>query len=301
VGAAESFHSFLVGTDVFYQILKNLGVHADVQHQTQSFLGQTYSATQFGGSANFSYDRSILKGLSFSVGVVDTAQQQYNTGVGFVGNVNYNRKFWGWDVGGNFSYAQNTATALLIYTTSSYSYMGSARRKIGERKYFMAGYTGAHSGISANSGTSSSADRIWSGLIFRGNSLNVYYNQSNGLAVFSAAGLVSVPTTVPTELLNPNSFTSYRSTGWGASLGVNPTKRLILTASYGKSNGRTVDPMLSIYTNNTILTAQMQYRLRKVFVNGGYTQLQQSVTTPGGAPLTVSSYYVGISRWFNFF
>ena len=301
VEAAQSFHSFLVGTDVFYQILKNLGVHADVQHQEQSFLGQTYSATQFGGSANFTYDHSILKGLSFSIGVVDTAQQQYNTGIGFVGNVNYNRKFWGWDIGGNFSYSQNTATALLIYTTSSYSYLGSARRKIGERKYFMAGYSGAHSGISANSGTSSSADRIWSGFIFRGNSLNAYYNKSDGLAIFGAQGLISVPTTVPTQLLNPGAVTSYFSKGWGGSLAGSPTKRLIVTASYGKSDGRTIDPMISVYTNNTIITTQMQYRLRKVFVNGGYSHLQQSVTTQGGAPLTVSSYYAGISRWFNFF
>ena len=301
ITAAESFHSYLVGSDVYYQILQSLGVHADVQHQTQTFLGQTYSATQFGGSANFNYDHSILKGLSFSVGVVDTAQQQYNTGIGFVGNVNYNRKFWGWDIGGNFSYSQNTATALLIYTTSSYSYMGSVRRRVGERKYFMAGYSGAHSGIAANSGTSSSAHRIWSGFIYRGNALNVYYNKSDGIAIFGANGLVSVPTTVPAQLLSPNLFTSYRSKGWGASLGVNPTKRLMLTAAYGKSEGSTIDPLVSVFTNNMLITAQMQYRLRKVFVNGGYTRLEQSVATPGGSPLMVTSYFAGISRWFNFF
>ena len=301
VAAADSFHSFLVGTDVFYQILKNLGVHADVDHQTQSFLGTSYSATQFGGSANFTFDHSIVKGLSFSVGVVDTAQQQYNTGIGFVGNLNYNRKFWGWDLGGNFSYAQNTQTVLLLYTTSSYSYMASLRRRLGERKYFMAGYSGAHSGISANSGTSSSADRVWSSFIYRGNALNVYYNKSDGLAIFGATGLVTVPTTVPTQLLTPGSFTSYSSKGWGASMAVNPTKRLVITGAYAKSNGSTIDPMLSVYTNNNLINALMQYRLRKIFVNAGYTRLQQNVTTPGGSPLEVSSYYIGFSRWFNFF
>ncbi len=128
--SAGSFHSFLVGTDVYYQIVKSFGVHADVDHEQQSFLGQSYSATQFGGSANFNFDHSLLKGLSFSVGAVDTAQQTSNTGIGFVGNLNYNRKFWGWDVGGNFSYAQNVETALLVYTTSSYSYLGSLRKRI---------------------------------------------------------------------------------------------------------------------------------------------------------------------------
>lgn len=299
--SASSFHSELVGSDVFYQIFRNLGVHADVEHERQSFLGQTYSATQFGGSANFEYDRSILKGLSFSVGVVDTAQQQYNTGVGFVGNLNYNRKFYGWAVGGNFSYAQNTQTALLIYTTSSYSYLASLSRKVGGRSFFMLGYSGSHSGITANSGTTSSAGRIWTSFLYRGNSLNVYYNNSNGLAILSANGLVPVPTTVPTQVFAAGSVTSYMSKGWGASLGVNPTKRLTVSAGWSKSEGSTIDPTLSIFTNNQLYNAVMQYRLRKIFVNGGYTRLQQSVTTTAGVPLMVTSYYIGFSRWFNFF
>lgn len=301
VTTANSFHSELVGSDVFYQVLKNLGVHADVQHQRQSFLGQTYSATQFGGSANFNYDHSILKGLSFGVGVVDTAQQEYNTGIGFVGNLNYNRKFYGWTVGGNFSYSQNTETALLIYTTSSYSYLASLNRRIGEGKYFMLGYSGSHSGITANSGTTSSADRIWAGFFFRGNALNVYYNNSNGLAILSANGLVPVPTTLPTQVFAPGSFTSYMSKGWGASMAVNPMKRLTVSAAWAKSEGSTIDPTLSIFTNNQLYNAIMQYRLRKIFVNGGFTRLQQSVTTTVGAPLVVTSYYIGFSRWFNFF
>jgi len=298
---ASTFHSVLVGTDVFYQIFKNLGVHADVAHEDQTFLGQTYSATQFGGSANFNFDRSLLKGLSFSVGVVDTAQQAANTGLGFVGTVNYARKFLGWDVGANFSYAQNVQTALLVYTTSSYTYMGSLRRRIGERKYFMAGYTGSHSGITANSGTTSDAERLWTGFIFRGNSLNAYYDKSNGLAVFTNAGLLPVPTTLPTQVLLPNTFTSYSSKGYGVSLGLNPTTRLVISGSYAKSDGSTIEPSLSLLTNNTLINATMQYRLRKIFVNAGYTRLDQNAGAAGSVPIVVTSYFIGFSRWFNFF
>jgi hypothetical protein len=298
---ASSFRSVLVGTDVFYQIFKTLGVHADVAHEDQTFLGQTYSATQFGGSVNFNFDHSLLKGLSFSVGVVDTAQQATNTGLGFVGNVNYDRKFYGWDVGANFSYAQNVQTAMLVYTTSSYSYLASLRRRIGERKYFMAGYSGSHSGISANSGTTSGAQRLWTGFIYRGNSLNAYYDKSNGLAIYTNAGLLPVPATLPAQAFAPNSLTSYSSKGYGVSLGLNPTRRLVVSASYGKSDGSTIEPTLSIYTNNTLINATMQYRLRKIFVNGGFTRLQQSAGTAGTSPVMVTSYYIGFSRWFNFF
>lgn len=297
---ASTFSSFLVGSDVFYQIFKNLGVHADVAHQQQSFLGQSYSATQFGGSANFDFDRSLLKGLSFSVGVVDTAQQQYNTGLGFVGNLNYSHKWFGWDVGGNFSYSQNVQTVMLVYTTSSYSYLASIRRRIGDRKYVMAGYSGAHSGISANSGTTSSADRIWAGFIFRGNSFNAYYNKSDGLAIFTPTGLVPIPTNLPAPVLGAG-FTSYNSKGWGLSAGTMPTKRITLSFGYAKASGSTVDPAQSIYTNNTLANAILQYRVRKIFINGGYTHLQQTAGITGTQPLDITTFYVGFSRWFNFF
>jgi hypothetical protein len=41
--------------------------------------------------------------------------------------------------------------------------------------------------------------------------------------------------------------------------------------------------------------------LRKIFINGGYTQLHQDVGTVGSVPVKVTTYYIGISRWFNFF
>ena len=49
------------------------------------------------------------------------------------------------------------------------------------------------------------------------------------------------------------------------------------------------------------MNAIMQYRLRKIYVNGGFTRLSQTVGTPGTAPIMVTSYYIGFSRWFNFF
>lgn len=300
IAGASTFRSFLVGSDVFYQVLKNLNIHADVAHQQQSFLGHSYEATQFGGSANFNFDHSLLKGLSFSVGVVDTAQQQTNTGVGFVGNLNYTRKFWGWDAGANFSYSQNVQTVMLVYTTSSYSYIASLKRRLGERKYLMAGYSGSHSGITANSGTNSSAERIWAGFIFRGNSFNGYYNKSNGLAIFTPSGLVQLPTGLPPAAL-PTSFTQYNSKGWGVSAGTMPTKRLTVSFGYGKSSGSTIDPLHSIFSNNTLTNVVAQYRVRKIFINGGYTRLQQTAGITGTQPLDVTTYFIGFSRWFNFF
>ncbi len=296
-----SYKSVFMGTDVFYQILKNLGVHANVDHTDQMFLGHHYSATQFGGSVNYLFEHSLLKGLSFSFGAVDTAQQESNTGLGFVGNVSYNRKFAGWDVDGNFSYSQNVQTALLLYTTSSYSYLGSLRHRVGERAYLMGGYSGSHSGLTANSGTTSSAERFYTTILYRSNSFNAFYTKSNGLAILTATGLVPVPGTLPTQVVAPNSITTYDSKGWGANVSVTPMKRLNLSVGYAKSDGDTIDPLLTIRNSDTLINAIGQYRLRKIYINGGYTRLQQSVGMPGTAPLMVTSYYIGFSRWFNFF
>lgn len=297
---ANSFHSFLVGSDAYYEVIRNLFVHANVSHQHQSFLGQSYDATQFGGSANYNVDRSLLKGLSFSLGVVDTAQQQSNTGIGFVGTLNYNRKLSGWDVSGNFAYSQNTQTVMLVYTTSYYTYIASVRRRIGERKYFMAGYSGSHSALTHTSGSSSSANRVWSTFIYRGNSFNAYYNKSNGEAIFTPSGLVPVPTNLPPTLLGTE-FSSYNASGWGVSAGTVPVRRLTLNFAYAKSHGSTIDPQQSIYTSNDLINATMQYRVRKLYVNGGYTRLHQTAGTLGTEPVDVTTFYVGISRWFNFF
>jgi hypothetical protein len=294
-----SFRSEMVGSDVYYQFFRNLGVHADITHEHQSFLGRSYDATQFLGSANFNFDRTLLKGLSFSLGVVDTVQQTDNTGLGFVGTLNYTRKFAGWDVSGNFSYAQNVQTVMLVYTTSSYSYLGSVRRRMGERTYFMAGYSGAHSGITANSGTTSSAERVWTTFMHRGYTMNVFYNKSSGEAILSSNGMVPVPGNLPPSVLG--AFTSYDSKGWGFNAGANPIRRLAISVGYSKSDGHTIVPLLTTATDDELINGIMQYRLRKIFLNAGYTQLRQSVGAPGSKPIDVTTYFIGFSRWFNFF
>ena len=296
-----TFRSFLVGTDESYEVFSHVWLHATVNHQEQSFLGRNYSATQFGGSANFNIDRSLLKGLSFSLGVFDTAQQQANTGLGFVGNVNYNRKFDGWDVDANVSYAQHVQTVLLVYTTSSFGYVTNARRRLGNRLYFMAGYSGSHSGITANSGTTSSAQRVSSTLTYHAYSVNGFYSKSSGTAIFTPTGLVPVPGNLPPSILSPGSLIEYNSSAWGGSMSGTFMRRLNVNTSFAKSKGDTIDPLLSTFTSNDLINVVVQYRLRKIYVNGGYTHLRQSVGTLGTVPISVTTYYIGVSRWFNFF
>ena len=45
----------------------------------------------------------------------------------------------------------------------------------------------------------------------------------------------------------------------------------------------------------------LQYKFRKVFFTAGYSRLVQGFSASTLAPEMLSTYYVGISRWFNFF
>jgi len=296
-----TFRSFMVGTDANYQPINSLSLRATVSHVQQDFLGQSYGATQFGGSANYNMQHNLLTGLSFSVGVVDTATKEGNDGLGFVGSLNYNRKFLGWDMDANFSYSQDVATLVVVYTSSSYSYVTNARRRVGNRSYFMAGYSGSHSGFTATPGSSSSAQRVSSSFTYNRYSLNGFYSKSTGTAAFTGNGLVQVPGNLPPEALPPGSVILFNSKAYGANASGSPIKRLNLSLGYAQATGDTIDPLATTFTKTELLNGVMQYRLRKIYLNGGYTHLRQSVGTPGTAPISVTTYYIGFSRWFNFF
>ena len=295
------FRSYLVGSDANYQVLHNLFVHATVNHVEQTFLGQSYSATQFGGSANYNLEHNILQGLSFNIAVVDTANKEGNTAVGFAGNLNYRRKFAGWEADANFSYAQNVETLLIADTSSSYGYVSTLRRRIGNRSYFMVGYSGSHSGFNTISDSTSSAQRGSASFSYRRYTASGFYSTSNGRAAFTPTGLVALPGNLPPDALAPGTAIVYNSKSYGFNLSASPIRRLTVSGGYAQSSGDTVDPVLSTFTKNKLINGVMQYRLRKVYVNGGYTHLTQSVGTLGTAPISVTTYYIGISRWFNFF
>jgi hypothetical protein len=45
----------------------------------------------------------------------------------------------------------------------------------------------------------------------------------------------------------------------------------------------------------------MNYQFRKLYFTSGYSRLEQGFSAAGTKPEIISSYYMGLSRWFNFF
>lgn len=296
-----SFRSLLLGGSATYQLLNNLDVQGIVNHDRQYFMGQTFEATQFGGSANYNLQRPFLGSFSFSVAAFDTATQEGNSALGFVGNLNFARKFHGWEVDANTNYSQNVQTMILLYTTSSVGYVGNIRRRLGNRMYWMAGFGGSHSALTSHDGMSSRSQRWSSTFNYRSNSVNGFYSKSDGAALFTPTGLVSIPSNLPPILFAPGAVIEYGSTAWGVNASTVLMRRLTVSGGYANSSGLTVDPLLRTSTSNDLYNVIFQYRLRKIFINGGYTQLHQNVGTLGSFPVNVTTYYIGFSRWFNFF
>lgn len=299
--SARSFQNMLEGADAYYQLLPSLGLHGNVAHQSQDFLGHHYDSTIYGGSANYNLNKRLLGSLTFSLALFEVANQQGNQVLGAVGNVNFDRKIHEWDINANFSYSQNVQTMVLVYTTSSYGWVADARRRLGNRMYFAAGYGGSHTGLTNEAGLTSGSQR-WSGtFLWKSYNVNGFYSFSNGEAAFTPTGLVAVPIGVPPSLFAPGSLILYNSKAVGGNAGGVLMHRLTFSMGYADSRGSTVDPLVNTVTGTQLYNALVQYRLRKIFLNTGYTRLRQSVGTPGTAPVTVTSYFIGFSRWFNFF
>jgi hypothetical protein len=299
-----STRSFGVNATAFYSILPNLSVQTQVGRQEQFLLGQTYGVTQFGASVNYSLRRPLFGALTFSLGVVDNATKDGNTGLRAIASVNFSRRIGHWETDANFIYSQNVQTLLLVYTTSSYNYAASISRKIGGNLRWTGAFSGGHSGFNtAAPGSGNISDRVSTSLYYRRYVVTGYWSTSSGQSLLTSHGLVPVPTGLPPSVLPPSELVLFNANAYGASLSATPTRRLVITGSYSRASGGTVTPLLASAADTKILNALLRYQFRKLYFTSGFTRFDQAIAngTPGSLPSVVNSYYFGISRWFKLF
>lgn len=282
-----------------YAIATDLQATASVERRTQDFLGQTYGVTSYSQSAI--YTRSALKGVLNAAASI-TENSSDNTGMdtlGFSTSENYSSQIFGWHVTGSFGYAQNVQTLLVTYMNSFYNYSGSIRRHWG-RFNMSAGGGGSRTALTEQAGTANSSES-YNGSAGYGSIITASgsYSKSDGQALATGTGLVGVP--IPSPIL-PSDLVSLFG-GKSLSFGVSsiPTKRLILSANYGRSDSNTLSNGIASRNQNSEYNALIQYQVRKLNFVSGYSRLEQGFSSAGTKPEIISSYYMGISRWFNFF
>ena len=293
---SDSFDALGVAS---YAILPSLQVLGDVERRDQSFLGESVGATSAGGS--ILYTRPLLGG-SFNVsGTVNDTRldnMDVNT-VGLIGTVNFSRRIQKWVFGASFSYAQNAQTLLVTYTTGYYNYSGNVRRRFGAL-YWSASAAGSRTALTQQAGVENRSQSYSTGFTFgRWGSLTGSYAIANGNAVQTGAGLVTTP--VPTPVIPSSLIILYGGKSYSVGLGASPVRRFTIGASFSNSSSNTSGDTQASSNKNEQITVYTQYQFRKMFLTGGYARLEQSFSASPLPPANVSTYFIGVSRWFKFF
>ena len=292
INLGSGSYSSTMGGGASYSFTNFLSAQAQATYYDQHYFGKSYSGEYLSGTVN--YGKRILDTFTFSASIIDSSSGLGSNAVGFIGNANFFRRFEGWETSGDFSYAQNVQSILITYTTSYYSYSARLRWRLPARMSWIAAYNGNHSGLTQDQGTSNHSDSYSTSISGRRWATNAFYTQSTGVSLLGAGGVVSpIPTPGITD------FILFNGSSYGGGISVTPIRRLSISGTFSRAIS---DTLSSTYSrNNTeILNAQMQYRLRRISLLAGYTRFTQGISAIG-APVNSTSYFVGVSRWFDFF
>lgn len=296
VNLGTNSYSLTAGGGVNYQFSSQLWAQAQANGYDQYYFGKDYSGSLLSGSVN--YGRRIFNMFTFSAGMVDSSSNFGNNSIGFIGSANYFRKYGQWDTSGNFSYAQNVQSVLITETTSYYNYSANVHRRFSSRVQWTAAFNGNHSGLSTGQNTINHSESFSTSLSLRTVSFTAQYLTGMGSSILTNGGIVPLP---PTPGIPNADLILYNATSYGGGASWTPVRRLTVTGTYSRALSDTLSNAIASRNNTEILYGQLQYRLRRIGLLAGYTRFTQGISASGIAPGTVTSYYGGISRWFDFF
>ncbi len=288
--------SVTVGGGANYQFTDHLNANVQATHYTQAYLGNSYNGTFLSGNVN--YGRKLFNMFTFSAGVVDSSTGMGDNNVGFIGTVNYFRRFAGWETSGSFNYAQNVQSLLITYTTSYYNYNANIHRRFSSRVQWTAAFNGSKQGLSSNKNSASDSYAFSTSLSLRQVAFTGQYLKGTGNSLITSGGITPLPP-IPGE--NPANVIAYNAENYGGGISWTPVRRMILSGTYSRSLSDTLANGIYSKNNTEIIYGQLQYRLRRISLLAGYSRFTQGISATGVPPGTVTSYYGGISRWFDFF
>lgn len=285
----------MTGTS-FYTVNNHVLLNAHFNRQIQDYRDQSLTLNQYGGGATFNYSSKFLGAFTFALGAIDTASEQGNQDAGLVGNLNFSRRIRRWEVSGGFGYSQDLQSIVGTYLTSRYTYAGTVRRRFMNGLYWTGAVHGSHSGWNTREQGNHSEGATTS-LTYGRYSISGNYSRSGGNSILTSQGLVQVSGGVPLALVRQQILYNGRSYGIG---GGATLRRWVLTANYSKANSQTLGGVSPRAFESTLINARLQYRVRKMYLNAGYTRFLQGIGSTS-QPTEINTYYFGISRWFNVF
>jgi hypothetical protein len=285
-------HSTTLTGGLGYSLTQFMVASVMATHYDQVYFGEDHSGTFLSGSLNCA--KRLFDMFSFSAVVVDSSNANDDNTIGFIGNLNYSHRILGWNTSAQFTYAQSAQTLLVTYTTSYYNYSANVRRRLGRGWNWTAAFNGSRSGLSHYSGSNSRSQSYSTSLGSPRLTVTGGYNQSYGTSLIGAGGLVGLP---PTP--GVNGVITFNGDSYSGGVSVTPIRRMLISGSYARAISNTVGQTLS-HNDTQIYNAQLQYHLRRIGLQAGYTRFTQGISAVG-TPASTTSYFVGFSRWFDFF
>lgn len=291
-------HSLSLTGTTSYQPRSDLSLSGQFQRRQQTWAGMDLGMNTYTGLVRFTH--AVWGGNLALNSTVGASQQDNEPGMllGLSESVSYSRRFGAWDTAVGFGYAQNVQSILITYMTSNYTFGGTVRRKIGPL-YWSAAANGGRTGITVQEGSGASNESfsmsLSTGRHFAG---SASYQESRGQALQTLAGLGPNPFPIP--LVEPL-LILYSGKSYAFSASSTPIRRLALTASYSRSLSDTIGGVANSNNQFSQFTFSTHYQWRKMYWTAGYSRFKQDISIAGIPPSQLSTFYVGVYRWFNFF
>jgi hypothetical protein len=292
-------HSFDFTGAASYRLITNMQVQAAAERRTQEYNGRSTGGDAYDAGVN--YWHYLFGGRFSSTVILEDATTDGTTAnsLGFNINGSFNRRIGAWHVDSSVHYDQNVQTLLITSTTSQYGYGASLGRRWGIYNWSLSGGVSS-SGLTGQSGTTSQSKSVSTGLgIGHWANLGGSYSESSGNGILTASGIVSTPPGVPVP--PATAVLLFGGKSYSYSVGSTPVHRLTLSAAYSHADSNTGSGLASSINTTKIFNTLIQYQFRKMYLTGGFSQLTQGFSASTTPAQTVSSFFIGISRWFNFF
>ena len=295
-----STHSLDVNSHASYTLPSlHISLMGNADHRQQTVLGTDLSSDTF--NEMITYGNDFLGGYINATSGVTQTTVNVNTGASSLGlfdNASYQRNVKQWNLTGSFNYTRNTQTMFIGYTTSGYGYSSGLGRKINAYTYWSANAVMSKSMFNNVAGSGNNSQSYSTSLTLKRMSFSGSYGKADGTSILTATGLVPVSSTPIIPAL-PAVFFNGHSYSFSAS--ATPMRGLVLSATYAKSRSDTTSDSAYSSNSNAQLTTMLQYKVRQLWIQGGYLKLQQGFSITGQPYASYSSFYMGITRWFNFF
>jgi hypothetical protein len=279
----------------------HLTMSANADYRQQTVLGATLNADTF--NEMISYGNDFLGGFINATAGVTQNIVSFSTNSSSLGqfeSVSYQRTIHGWNLSGSYDYTRNTQTVLIGYTSSGHGYSAGIGRKLSPYSYWSFNAVGTKTDFNNIPGSGSSGNGYSTSLSLKRFGISGTYNRSDGTSILTPTGLT--PITNPTPIVNPLQEVMFGGKAYGIGASLTPKRGLILSANYSDARSNTTATALATSQNSTrLLNGLLQYKVRQLWIVGGYLKLQQGFSITGQPPMSDTSFYVGITRWFRFF